>query len=81
MELRTHLGSNGRIVLPALARRALGIKPGDELIVVVEGQEIRLRTVAEAARMAQELVRRYADPEESLADALVSERREEAFDE
>jgi len=80
MELRTHLGSNGRIVLPVQARRALGIKPGDELIVVVEGQEIRLQTVSEAARKAQELVRRYADPEKSLADALVSERREEAFD-
>ena len=78
MELRTHLGSNGRIVLPAPARHALGIKPGDELIVVVEGKEIRLHTVAEAARRAQELVKRYAEPGRSLADSLVAERHEEA---
>ena len=78
MELRTHLGSNGRIVLPAPARHALGIQPGDELIVVVEGQEIRLQTVAEAARRAQEIVKRYLEPGRSLADSLVAERHEEA---
>ena len=78
MELRTHLGSNGRIVLPAPARHALGIKPGDELLVVVVGNEIRLQTVAEAARKAQEIVKRYASPDQSLADSLVAERHEEA---
>jgi len=78
MELKTRLGGNGRIVLPAPARRALGIEPGDELIVVVEGREIRLLTVAEAVRRAQELVRRYVTPDRSLADALVAERHEEA---
>lgn len=78
MELRTHLGSNGRIVIPASARRALGIEPGDELILVVEDGEIRLRTAKEAARQAQELVRKYSHPGESLADSLVAERRDEA---
>jgi len=78
MELRTHLGNNGRIVIPAPARRALGIEPGDELILVVEDGEIRLRTVEQAARKAQDLVRRYSRPGESLADSLVAERREEA---
>lgn len=78
MELRTHLGSNGRIVIPAAARRALGIDEGDELILVVEDGEIRVRTAKEAARKAQELVRRYRRSEESLADSLVAERRDEA---
>jgi len=78
MELRTHLGSNGRIVIPASVRRALGIEEGDELILVVEDGEIRLRTAKEAVRKAQELVRRYSRSEGSLADSLVAERREEA---
>ncbi len=81
MELRTHLGSNGRVVIPASARRALGIEPGDELILVVEDGEIRLCTARQAARKAQELVRRYSRPGESLADSLVAERREEAASE
>ena len=81
MELRTHLGKNGRIVIPAPARRALGIEPGDELILLVEDGEIRLRTAKEAARKAQDLVRRYSRPGESLADSLVAERREEAASE
>ncbi|MEE4273430.1 MAG: AbrB/MazE/SpoVT family DNA-binding domain-containing protein [Thermoanaerobaculales bacterium] len=78
MELRTHLGSNGRVVIPASARRALGIEPGDELILVVEDGEIRLCTARQAARKAQELVRQYSQPGGSLADSLVAERREEA---
>ncbi len=80
MELTTRLGGNGRIVLPAAARRALGIETGDELVVTVEGQEIRLMTVREAARRAQALVRRYVEPGLSLADSLVAERHDEAGD-
>jgi AbrB family looped-hinge helix DNA binding protein len=78
MQIKTRLGSDGRIVLPAVVRRALGLRPGDQLIVDVEGQEIRLVTVAEAARRAQELVSRYVDPGESLAESLVAERRRES---
>jgi AbrB family looped-hinge helix DNA binding protein len=81
MQIKTRLGSDGRIVLPAVVRRALGLRPGDQLIVDVEGQEIRLVTVAEAARRAQELVRRYVDPGESLVESLVAERRRESADE
>ncbi len=80
MQIKTRLGSDGRIVLPAVVRRALGLRPGDQLIVDVEGREIRLVTVAEAARRAQELVRRYVDPGESLAESLVAERRRESAD-
>jgi AbrB family looped-hinge helix DNA binding protein len=81
MQIKTRLGSDGRIVLPAVVRRALGLRPGDQLIIDVEGREIRLVTVAEAARRAQELVRRYVDPGESLAESLVAERRRESADE
>lgn len=78
MEIRTHLGSNGRIVIPASVRRTLGIDEGDELILVVEDGEIRLRTAKDAARKAQALVRRYSRAGESLADGLVAERHDEA---
>ena len=81
MQIETRLDSDGRIVLPAVVRRALGLRPGDQLIIDVEGQEIRLVTVAEAARRAQELVRCYVDPGESLAESLVAERRRESADE
>ena len=81
MQIKTRLGSDGRIVLPAVVRRALGLRPGDQLIVDVEGREIRLMTVADAARRAQELVRRYVDSGESLAESLVAERRRELADE
>ncbi|HHQ47271.1 MAG TPA: AbrB/MazE/SpoVT family DNA-binding domain-containing protein [Acidobacteria bacterium] len=77
METRVHLGTGGRLVLPAMVRRELGLRPGDELVLVVEPGAIRLLTVAEAARRAQRLVAKYVDPGESLADQLVAERREE----
>lgn len=81
MELRTRLGGNGRVVIPAPARHALGIEPGDELIVVVEGREIRLMSLAEAVRRAQDIVGAYGTAGTSMADELIAERREASADE
>ena len=38
----TRLSSKGQVVLPKAVREALGLKAGDELLVEVEGNAIRL---------------------------------------
>ncbi|MEA2530010.1 MAG: Antidote-toxin recognition MazE, bacterial antitoxin [Thermomicrobiales bacterium] len=35
--------NEGQVTLPEEVRRSLGIKPGDEIEITVEGDEIRLR--------------------------------------
>ncbi len=81
MESRVQIGTGGRVVLPAKFRRALGLKPGDELVLVLDDGGLKLLTVAEAVRRAQALVGRYVPREKSLASELVAQRQEEAQDE
>jgi AbrB family looped-hinge helix DNA binding protein len=75
---RVTLNENGRIVIPAAMRKALKVKPGDELLLHMEDGDIRVTTHARRIRKAQELVRRYVPEGVSLADELIAERREAA---
>jgi AbrB family looped-hinge helix DNA binding protein len=78
VEIRTKLGSGGRLVIPSGYRRALGVSPGDEVILVLEDGAVRVLTPREAVRRAQSLVRRYVAPSARLADELIQDRRKEA---
>jgi bifunctional DNA-binding transcriptional regulator/antitoxin component of YhaV-PrlF toxin-antitoxin module len=64
-------------VLPARYRRALGIDVGDEVMIRLEGEELRLFTRRKAIRDAQALIRRYVPAGRSLVDELIEERRRE----
>lgn len=56
--LRTRVDQNGRIVLPAEARRSLGVKSGDTVIVEIEAHAVRLRTFGQNLRAAQAVFRK-----------------------
>ena len=72
------LGKSGRLVLPIQFRRALGVAPGDELILALDEGELRIFTRGEAIRRAQKLVRRYIPSDRSLVNELIQERRAES---
>jgi AbrB family looped-hinge helix DNA binding protein len=76
--VRTRMGEKGRIVIPAALREALGMAEGDVLDMrVVEG-ELRIATMRERLRQAQQRVMALVPPGVSLADELNAERREAA---
>ncbi len=77
-QVKTKLGEGGRIVIPAEYRQALGLQVGDEVILRLEGKELRIFTLNQAIRRAQELVNRYIPQDRSLADELIAERRLES---
>lgn len=77
-QIKTKLGEGGRIVIPAEYRQALGLQVGDEVILRLEDKELRIFTLNQAIRRAQELVNRYIPQERSLADELIAERRLES---
>ena len=77
LETRTILGKGGRLVIPAAFRKALGVEPGDELIVILEDGELRIVTPEQAARRARALVRRFVAEGTLLVDGLLADRREE----
>ena len=77
-ETRMRVNANGRVVIPAAYREALGIKAGDEVILRMEDDELRITTMKRRIERAQRLVRKYVKPGVSLVDELIAERREAA---
>lgn len=75
--IKTHLSQGGRIVIPADYRKALGLKPGDDVVLVLEGNEMRLVTPHQAVKRAQSLVRKFVSKGRALADELIKERHQE----
>ena len=80
-EARLRVNENGRVVIPAAFRRALGINAGDEIVLRMEDDELRITTLKRRLERAQRLVRKHVKPGASLVDELIAERREEAKNE
>jgi AbrB family looped-hinge helix DNA binding protein len=76
--VKVRLGPDGRVVVPAAIREALGLKEGDVLFARLEGGEIKLLTPKAAMLRAQAIVRQFVRDDVSLVDELIAERRSEA---
>lgn len=81
MDQKVKIGKNGRMIIPAEFRRALGFKDGDEVIMHVDEDGLRISTPAQATSRAQALVRRYVPENSDLSGELMADRRKEVADE
>ena len=72
------IGPDGRVMIPAAFREALGLQEGDNIQLRLEGEEVRILDRDTAIREAQELVSKYVPDGVSLVDELIEERRREA---
>jgi AbrB family looped-hinge helix DNA binding protein len=77
-EARLRVNENGRVVIPASFRKALGINVGDEVVLRIEDDELRITTLKHRIERAQRLVRQHVKPGTSLVDELIAERRDAA---
>ncbi|MFT4299407.1 MAG: AbrB/MazE/SpoVT family DNA-binding domain-containing protein [Aeromicrobium sp.] len=73
MNATVTVGKQGRIVIPAEVRAALGLEPGEELRVSVEGRAVVLQRQRDAVRALWGYAKR--DDGRSLVDELIAERR------
>jgi AbrB family looped-hinge helix DNA binding protein len=76
--MKTIIKEGGRIVIPAAFRKALGIKTGDEVLITLENDEIKVISSRQAVARAQALIRSYIPEGRSLSDELIRERRNES---
>ena len=70
------LGAQGRLVVPAPIRKALGFQPGETLVARVEGGCLVIEKPEAVERRLHAWFRKFEG--RSLAEELIAERREEA---
>ncbi|MHB1499601.1 MAG: AbrB/MazE/SpoVT family DNA-binding domain-containing protein [Candidatus Dormibacteria bacterium] len=77
-QTEVRLGPQGRLVIPAAIRRALGLETGARLLARAEEGRLVLESPASEARRLRGAWRRFADHPERVLDELETERRAEA---
>jgi len=79
MDATLVLGRQGRIVIPAEVRSALGLTAGDKLHLHVAGQRLVLERPHDAVTALRGLAANVSS-NRSLVDELLEERRREAVE-
>jgi len=77
-ESHTRVNENGRLVIPAAFRKALGIASGDTVVLRLDDGELKITTLRQRIKRSQQIVRKYVPRTVSLVDELIAERREAA---
>jgi AbrB family looped-hinge helix DNA binding protein len=72
---RVLMGRQGRVVIPAPLRRALGVKAGEEFLVEIEEGHLVMRRYDE---LDEKLWAKFKHLKGSMAEELLRERRAEA---
>lgn len=72
------IGADGQIVIPVTMLNAIGVQPGDDVVVRYDENEVRVIPRETAIKRAQALVRQIIPEGVSLVDELIAERRAEA---
>ena len=70
------LGDRGRIVIPQKVREAEGLHPGDKLILFRDETGMTLMT---RDQLKEKVRANIKQPEKSLVDELIADRRAEAL--
>lgn len=68
------MGSQGRLVIPAEVREALGLRPGDQLHLQLSGRRVVIERPADATRALRGFASDVSSSR-SLVDELIAERR------
>ena len=74
---KVKLSPGGRVILPSGMRKALCMEVGDELLIKVENQELKIFKLRHAVAEAQALMARYNPERVSLSQEIIADRRNE----
>ena len=77
-QTEVRLGRQGRVVIPAAIRRALGLEVGARLLARAEAGRVVLESPQGEARRLRGAWRQFVDHPERVLDELEAQRRAEA---
>jgi hypothetical protein len=77
-EIEVRIMPNGRMVLPKAARLALGVTGAGVIAVSVEGDVVKLTSMASGIKKAQALYKAHVQDDQSSEDFLQARRAEAA---
>jgi AbrB family looped-hinge helix DNA binding protein len=73
------VSESGRLTIPAEFRKAVGLENGGDVVVELDGRELRIRTVDDVIDRAQDITwRLLSGKPEGALDAFLAERRRES---
>lgn len=75
-EFRTKINENGRIVIPALCRRQLHLKPGENLIIRIDNDEMRIYSAKHSLEKAQKLIQKHAKDKNLVKELKLMRRKD-----
>ena len=76
--IQARINQNGRIVIPAVIRKAMGLKLGDNVVMSLEDGILRIGPHRASARRIQENSRHVIPADQVLSDEPTAERPDEA---
>ena len=74
------IAKNGRMVLPRSARNALGVTGAGVVVLSIDGDDVKLSSMRQSIKRAQDLYRQHATNDLSVDDFLAERRAEAARD-
>jgi bifunctional DNA-binding transcriptional regulator/antitoxin component of YhaV-PrlF toxin-antitoxin module len=77
-EVKATISDDGKLTIPSEYLQVLGIKIGDEVILRLEAEGVRIIIPRVAISRAQALVRQYIPAGRLLSEELIQQRREES---
>lgn len=72
------INTQGRVVIPADIRRAMGIDGPTDLVFRYQDGKLTVGTIEDAVEFVQDYLAPFVNSGESMVDALVADRRQEA---
>jgi AbrB family looped-hinge helix DNA binding protein len=74
---RVKISEGGRLVIPAAMRDALGVKPGDTLLLKLDNGSLLVDTITSAVRRVHAIAKKYDTGINNAVDQFLVDKREE----
>ena len=79
LSVQATLGADGRLLIPAAIRDAVGIKRGDRVTLRVEDGQIVVESFWSQILRVRKMLAHLKVPGQSLSDELIADRRAESL--